>query len=149
MHKASHLKSHTGASVVSPESRQSTKAGEDRRVFPRVDLQLSAEITGEHGASAQAELRNLSRGGVALSINAANGLRVFPEGQIRPGKAIGLRFDLALAGKDADVVQAAGRVVWSQRVDKDLFVIGIEFTAFQGDSGKRIERYMLECMRAD
>ena len=143
------FKSRTGMPTAWPDGRDAVKAGEERRVFPRVELELSAELVTDNGASAQAALRNLSRGGVALGIDGANGLRVFPEGQIRPGKAVGLRFDLAPPGKDARVVQAVGRIVWSQRVENDLFVMGIEFTAFYGDSKNHIEQYLLECMRVD
>ena len=124
-------------------------SGADRRAFPRVDIKLDAYLVGENGESGKAELLNLSRGGAALSTNVENGLRVFPEGQIRPGKAVGLRFDLGPAGQESVVVQAIGRVAWSQRVGEDQFIIGLEFTTFHGDGGKRVEEYLVECMRID
>ena len=147
--KPGNVKAHTGGPRGSPESPASATSGEERRVFPRVEMKLGAYLVGENGKSGKAELVNLSRGGVALSIDAENGLQVFPEGQIRPGKAVGLRFDLPQANATPVLVQVVGKVAWSQRVENGLFAIGIEFTAFQGDSGRRVEQYLLECMRID
>lgn len=125
------------------------KSDADRRAFPRVEIELEARLVGENGESGKAELLNLSRGGAALRTNVENGLRVFPQGQIRPGTSVGLCFDLGPAGKEPAVFQAIGRVVWSQRVGDDQFVMGLEFTTFHGNSGKLVEDYLVECMRID
>ena len=142
-------KPHSPATAGSRINPEAAKSGEDRRVFPRVELNIDADLVGESGRSGKAALLNLSRGGAALKINVENGLRVFPEGQIKPGKAVGLRFGLGSGSQELGAVQALGRVVWSQRVGDDKFVLGLEFTAFHGDSGKRIERYLVECMRIE
>ncbi len=149
MTRSGNNKAHTGDPLGSPENSGSARSGEERRVFPRVEIKLSANLVGENGRSGKAELLNLSRGGVALRIDAENGLQVFPEGQIRPGKAVGVRFDLPRADGSPELVQAIGKVVWSQRVENELFTLGIEFTAFHGESGRRVEQYLLECMRID
>ncbi len=130
-------------------SSDADKSGADRRAFPRVDIKVEARLVGENGESGKAELVNLSRGGAALRTNVENGLRVFPEGQIRPGKAVGLHFDLGPAGQGPAVFQAIGRVVWSQRMGDDQFAMGLEFTTFHGDSAKLVEDYLVECMRID
>ncbi len=125
------------------------KSDAGRRAFPRVEINLEARLVGENGESGKAELLNLSRGGAALRTNVKNGLRVFPQGQIRPGTSIGLRFNLGSAGQESAVFRATGRVVWSQRVGDDQFVMGLEFTTFHGDSAKLVEDYLVECMRID
>ncbi len=140
-----HISLPSGAS----NSSDSAKSGEDLRVFPRVETKVGAFVVGENGESGKAELINLSREGAAVSINLENGLRVFPEGQITPGKDVGLRFDLGPAGQEPVAVQATGRVMWSQRVGEDRFVMGLKFTAFHGDSGKQVEQYLVDCMRID
>ncbi len=149
MRKPGEVKARISGSQSSSSSAESARSGEDRRVFPRVEMQLEARLVGENGESGKADLLNLSRGGVALRIDVENGLRVFPEGQIKPGKPVGLRFDLATSGRAPAMVQAIGRVVWSQRVPGELFVIGIEFTAFHGDSRSCVEQYLFECMRIE
>ena len=119
----------------------------ERRAFPRVEMTVSALVKGKSGASGICKLLNLSRGGAAIALDRKNGLKVFPAGQITPGEAVSLRFDLPDAAETEAGIDVGCRVVWSRCVGDDLYVVGLEFEAFQGDSSERVEQYIIACMR--
>ncbi len=110
-------------------------------------MTVSALVQGKNGASGICRLLNLSRGGAAVALDRKNGLKVFPHGEITPGEAVSLRFDLPDAAESEAGIDAGCRVVWSRCVGDDLYVVGLEFEAFQGYSSERVEHYIIDCMR--
>ena len=140
-------KPHSRTPVGATGGSSSATPRVERRAFPRVEMTISARVEGNGGSSGICKLLNLSRGGAAVALDRRNGLKVFPDGQITPGDAVSLRFDLPDAAESEAGIHAGCRVVWSRCVGDDLYVVGLEFTAFQGDSSERVEHYIIDCMR--
>ena len=122
--------------------RKRTNKDEDRRVFPRVCMDLRVAIIGSGGSPVTARMLDLSRAGLKLGLTKDAALGVFRDGAIRPGDVVEAQFRLSAE----DVIKAKCRVVWSAKMDDDEYHVGCEFVRFHKQGYERIEKYLMECL---
>lgn len=106
----------------------------ERRVHPRLDTSLSAEInTGRQLVTATA--KNLSLGGVGLCLDHA----------LQEQSLVGIGLFLVEEGvEDATTspLNVQGQVIWTAPVDSGGFEVGIRFAPMQSDQLARLQQFL-------
>lgn len=105
------------------------REGDDRRVYPRVPVDLWVEESGAEGKTLRRSA-NLSRGGIFLE-------HAVP---LPVGSEIDLRF--SLPGDSGGEIAVRGRIV--SHFGPDGFGMGVSFVNPDADTILRIDRYLRE-----
>ncbi len=126
--------------------RQSPSSRPNRREFPRIAVDLPAEIVGPSGGTAQVRLVNLARRGAGFVLSHDAVLAAFPRMQITPGQSASVQFQLLLSACKHVSIRAQCKIVWFCRVSEDDYRMGLQFSSFEGDGNSQVERYVLTCL---
>ena len=132
----------------SRENRLSCNAvstGERRRA-PRVHADAPVHVIRTDGSVVLARAVDLSRTGLGVFFHMDAVLQLFPDGQMRPGHQLNLRFQLPVPVERPAILDARARIVWSSPVEGSRYRVGMKFIAFESDGYQLLESYMLSCV---
>lgn len=123
---------------------------QERRDFPRVEEELSAEILDTDDSVYPALILDLSLTGAQLLCDKPTAHQVAPDGQ--PSTAdgaprdIGVRLRVGLGDGRRAKIRAWGELMAVREVGEDEVRIGLRFTRFEGDSYSALEAYIDETL---
>ncbi len=139
----SHGLSSTGASIPS----KPTGTRRSKLALPCIEVRIAADVIGKNGAHSPARMLRLYRDGTSLAMDVTSARGVFPDGSVRPGTPLRLGFGLRVGESEQSVkVDALCQLVGSRRVGEDLLCVDLRFAGFAKNSGRRVERFILDAM---
>lgn len=122
---------------------------QERRDFPRIEEELSAEILDANDGVFPALILDISLTGAQLLCDRPTAEHMVPEGVEVPGDdpiELGIRLRVSLGDGSRAKIRGFGHLMAIREVGDDEFRLGIKFTRFAGDSYTALEAYIDETL---
>lgn len=124
----------------------------DRR-YARISTGLTCTVAaGAQGKSHQAQMLNLSAGGIKFSCPHVAFADLLPESLRTPGLAqdveIEVQFQFALPGStDPHIIKTAATIIHTERLAQDCYHVGAQFNLLPDPDAQALETY-ISCMES-
>lgn len=122
----------------------------DRR-YARISSGLSCTVATSHGKSHQAQMLNLSAGGLKFSCPHESFIELLPDTQRTPGLiqdvVIEVQFELSLPDEtDTRMIRTPANVIHTERLAQDCYHIGAQFKPLTESDAQALEAYIAKAV---
>lgn len=123
---------------------------QERRDFPRIEEEISAEILDASEGVFPALILDISLTGAQLLCDAPTANHFAPDGapagEDGQPREVGIRLRVPLGDGSRAKIRASGELMAVREVGEDEFRFGLRFTRFTGDSYSALEAYVDETL---
>jgi hypothetical protein len=130
---------------LSPEQSAQLESFENRRNYPRLNMQLPVTVTGPDGKKVKGTICNMSPGGAQILYSGIKGKDVIHpltavQDQTKSGRCT-LKFDLSYVNA-VTMVKIGASPVYTRPVDEDGYVCGMIFSEKKLTENKKISDFL-------
>ena len=115
------------------------------RHYTRIRAQLEANVLQDGDVSITADIANLSRAGMMLACNNTTLDKILPNTTpIIPRKPVQLdvEFTVPVVATQTVIVKTVCNVVYTRRLSRDSFQVGLEFNSVENNGYSYIDQYI-------
>ena len=113
------------------------------RHYHRIAVELDATVITGDGTEVPCQVNNLSRDGVMVPCSPETLDLILPNREpVAPHVAVPVALDLRLPDAPESPIHCQCNIIYTRRVSRDCFTVGMSFTTFAEDGRQRLDDYI-------